>query len=203
MSALRRLVLVRHGETAGESSIRYHGANDIELSELGIEQMRRVAAALAAEQFDLVLTSRLRRTVDAARIIAPHVRARAVSGFNEINFGEWEGMTRDEIAARDPVRYAQWRADLHEFAYPAGDSIPAFRARVVAAFHEIVPDLPERTLIVAHKGVISSIITELLGLTAEERARWPVDLASIHVLERTPGAWRPGQVNGTEHLEGR
>ncbi len=200
MSTLRRLVLVRHGETAGESSIRYHGANDIELSPLGIEQMRQVGSALAGEQLDLVLTSKLRRTVDAAKIIAPNVRARAVAGFNEINFGDWEGLTREEIEARDPAAYARWRATMHEFVYPSGDSVVAFRGRVVAAFRELMSEMPERTLIVGHKGVISSIVTDLLGLSPEERVKWPIDLASVHVVERSADAWSARAINNTHHL---
>lgn len=200
MSRLRHLVLVRHGETAGESSIRYHGANDVDLSELGIEQMKRVAAALAGEQFDLALTSRLRRTVEAARIIAPNVRTVAVEGFNEINFGAWEGLTSDEIRARDPQAYTQWRAAVHDFVYPAGDSVPAFRHRVVATFRELVPEMPERTLIVAHKGVIAAIVSDLLGLSAEQRSRWPIDLGSVHVLRRSADVWDADVVNKTDHL---
>jgi broad specificity phosphatase PhoE len=201
MSALRHLVLVRHGETAGESSIRYHGANDVELSAVGIEQMKRVAAALAGEQFELAITSKLRRTVEAARIIAPNVRVIAAAGFNEINFGEWEGLTSDEIRARDPQAYTQWRATLHDFAYPSGDSVKAFRARVVATFGELVPQMAERTLIVAHKGVISAIVAELLGLSLEQRAQWPIDLASVHVLRRATDVWSADVVNKTDHLE--
>jgi len=201
MTSLRRLVLVRHGETAGESSIRYHGCNDIELSDLGVEQMKRVAAALAAERFDLVLTSRLRRTIDAARIIAPDIRAQAIDGFNEINFGEWEGLTRDEIRARDPLAYEQWRATLHDFVYPSGDSVPAFRNRVVETFRQLLPEMPERTLIVGHKGVIAAIITHILGLSPEQRAQWPVDLASVHALERSADTWSAEVVNRTDHLE--
>lgn len=200
MSALRRLVLVRHGETVGESSIRYHGANDIELSPVGVEQMRRVAVALATEEFHLTITSRLRRTVDAARIITPHVRATAVEGFNEINFGEWEGLTRDEIRARDPLAYERWRAAGHEFVYPSGDSAVEFRARVVATLQELLPQMPERTLIVAHKGVISAVVAELLALSPTERAQLPVDLASVHVLERSADVWSAGVINKTDHL---
>src|SRR5690349_823755 len=95
--ATRRLVLVRHGETVGQSSIRYYGSTDIALNDAGLDQMRWVRALLARERFDAVYTSKLQRTVQAARIIAPDLPARAVEGFNEICFGAWEGLTREEI----------------------------------------------------------------------------------------------------------
>ena len=109
---MTRLTLVRHGETEGQSSIRYHGRNDVPLSALGRAQMERARAALRAQRFDAVYASRLSRSVEAAAIIAgisPEQRTRItrVAGFNEIDFGEWEGLTAEEIRARDPEGYAR------------------------------------------------------------------------------------------------
>lgn len=200
MTRLCHLVLVRHGETEGESSIRYHGINDVALSPLGCEQMRRVAVALASVSFDVVYTSALQRTVAAARIIAPGTPAEQIAGFNEINFGEWEGLTREEIEKHDPDAYRRWLSSRHDFAYPGGDSAPGFRARVVDAFRQTLPSMPERTLIIGHKGVIGTIAAELLALSAEERSRWAVDLASIHILKACGDGWRAEVVNRTDHL---
>jgi broad specificity phosphatase PhoE len=201
-SKVRRVVLVRHGETVGQSSIRYYGATDVALSETGRQQMERVRAALAAEEFDAVYTSERQRTTSAAGIVAPYLRAQPVAGFNEINFGRWEGLTREEIAARDPQLFHQWRAALHEFTFPDGDAVPAFRARVTATLHAWLPAAPARTLLIAHKGIIATIITELLRLSPAERATWSIDLASIHTLVAAAGEWHAEWVNHTEHLDG-
>ena len=61
MTALNRIVLVRHGETVGQSSIRYYGATAVALSARGREQVREAALALPGAAFDLVLTSPLSR----------------------------------------------------------------------------------------------------------------------------------------------
>jgi broad specificity phosphatase PhoE len=66
-----RLTLVRHGETVGQSSVRYYGRTDVELSDVGRAQMRRVREAVAGERFTAVFTSRLRRSVEAAALIVP------------------------------------------------------------------------------------------------------------------------------------
>jgi broad specificity phosphatase PhoE len=199
---VRRVVLVRHGETVGQSSIRYFGATDLALSDEGREQMELVRTALAAEVFDAVYTSRLQRTIAAARIIAPVLSPQAVAGFDEVNFGDWEGLTREEIAARDPLLFQQWRAALHEFTYPGGDAVAAFRGRVVASWQALLPDAPERVLVIAHRGVIASLVTELLQLSPAERAAWPIHLASIHVLEAANGGWQAVRVNDSRHLSG-
>ena len=197
---LRHLVLVRHGETEGQSSIRYYGATDVPLSESGRRQLARVGRALADTPVDVIYTSALRRTVEGARIIAPDVPARAIASFNEVHFGEWEGLTREEIAARDPERYGQWRRALDDFRYPGGEAVAAFRARVVHAWRGLLPATPAHALVVAHKGVIASIIAEMLGLPPAQRAAWPIDLASIHVLEAADGRWRAAVVNECRHL---
>jgi broad specificity phosphatase PhoE len=197
---VRRLVLVRHGETVGQSSIRYFGSTDVDLSLAGFRQMEQVRTALAGEVFEAVYTSMLQRTIRAARIISPQIPPQIVAGFNEVNFGDWEGLTREEIEARDPVLFRQWRAALSEFTYPGGDAAPAFRARVAAALRALLPAAPERVLVVAHRGVIATIVAELLRLSTAERAAWPIDLASIHVLEATNGTWRATLVNERRHL---
>ncbi len=197
---LRRVVMVRHGETVGRSSIRYFGSTDVRLSQVGCRQMEQVRTALQEEAFGAVYTSTLQRTIAAARIIAPEVPPQALAGFNEVSFGEWEGLTREEIEARDPALFRQWRATLSDFAYPGGDHVPAFRARVIDALHALLSMAPECALIVAHRGVIGTILTELLRLSASQRAAWPIDIASIHVLEAMGGGWRAALVNDTRHL---
>lgn len=197
---LQRLVLVRHGETVGQSSIRYYGATDLALSDLGLRQMRDVARALEPEHFDIVLTSALQRTTTAAKLIAPATRRQAVVGFNEINFGDWEGLTKEEIAARDPAGFARWQADFHSFTYPGGDSVVEFRNRVAKTWRQVAATLPAHVLLIAHRGVILSIMTETLRLSDEERAAWPTALGSIHVLEQRAGRWNATHVNQTEHL---
>ncbi len=197
---LRRLVLVRHGETVGQSSIRYYGATDLALSAIGQQQMRDVGAALAHESFDLVLTSAMQRTTTAADLIAPATPRRVVAGFNEINFGEWEGLTKEEIAARDPEAFTRWQASFHSFTYPGGDCGLDFRARVAAAWHALLPMAPERVLLVVHRGVILSVVAEMLRLSDAQRAGWPTALGSIHVLTHVAGAWSADRVNQTHHL---
>lgn len=198
----RRLTLVRHGETVGQSSIRYFGSTDLALSDLGIEQMRRVHDALLGERFDAVYSSAMQRATHAARIIAPDVAAEPIAGFNEICFGDWEGLTREEIAARDPSGYELWRANLHEFRYPNGDHVPAFRTRVADTFRRLLPNLGANTLLVAHRGIVSTILAEVLGLDPQQRSSLGIDLASIHVIRDAPGHWQAEQLDRIDHLEG-
>src|SRR5208337_2836168 len=107
-----RLVLVRHGETEGQSSIRYHGRTDVALSELGRAQMRAVAATLAARGFTRVFASTLGRAREGARLIAGEgMPIVCFEEFAEVDFGLFEGLTAEEIRARHPAEFERWNRD--------------------------------------------------------------------------------------------
>ncbi|MDP6980665.1 MAG: histidine phosphatase family protein [Myxococcota bacterium] len=169
MSSIERIVLVRHGETVGQSSIRYYGATDVALSGLGADQAAAAASAIArvsgSVAFDCVVASPLQRAWRSATIIAPQSRVRLEAGFREIDFGHWEGLTREEIEARDPEAYAQWQREGIEFDFPGGERRNDFRARVVEGLERVMT-LPVRSvLLVAHKGIVRTVAERLSGET--------------------------------------
>jgi broad specificity phosphatase PhoE len=205
--SLLRLTLVRHGETDGQSSIRYYGRTDVALSPLGRAQMERVRAALAARRFAAVYTSTLSRASEAARIISKAasgtvLKPMTIAGFDEIDFGEWEGLTVEEIRHRCPQLYAEWEAHRGgEFTYPGGESTRDFRERVVQALHEVLAQAPSGELLfVLHKGVIGCIVAELLGYDTAQRRNLIAALGSIHVITCNNGTWSAEALDRTEHL---
>jgi broad specificity phosphatase PhoE len=198
-----RITLVRHGETVGESSVRYYGITDVALSDTGREQMRCVRAALDGARFGAIFTSRLRRSIEAASVIAPgQPSPTPIAGFDEVNFGRWEGWSREEIAARDPLNYVLWQERRQAFTYPEGESRDVFHARVAKSLGELVARCAHaHVLMVLHKGVIGVILTELLQLGVEERARLAIELGSIHVVARGDGdTWRAEVLDRVDHL---
>ena len=131
------LVLVRHGETEGESSIRYHGRNDVALSELGRAQMlaarQRDRTALRRHQFDHIFATPLSRACEGAKIIAGReANIVTVEEFIEVHFGLFEGLTKEEIQARHPIEFEKWRADplSPSYTYPEGENRAGFTERV-------------------------------------------------------------------------
>src|SRR5712692_11485596 len=161
-----RLVLVRHGETTGKSSIRYFGRTDVELSELGRAQMRAAASWLAARtgvtSFAPVFASPLKRASEGARIIAGAMSATvAIDEFVEVDFGLFEGLTADEIRDRHPLEFARWNDHrlADGYAYPGGETRAAFTARVergvermLSVLDEAVASAPYRAPVPAPSG---------------------------------------------------
>jgi broad specificity phosphatase PhoE len=189
--ALRQILLVRHGETDGASSIRYFGSTDIDLSDQGRAHMAQVAARLATRRVDLWLASNLRRSWAAAGIVSRGAPVRIDPDLREIHFGQWEGLTREEIQARDPVLFQDWQAGAEGFEYPAGEARAAFRARVGRAIERIVASGAANAAGVLHKGVIREMARQLTG------APMPADqppLGGVVVLTRVAGgAWVLGE----------
>jgi broad specificity phosphatase PhoE len=167
---LRELILLRHGETEGQSSIRYHGSGDVPLSDAGREQMRAARRRLPRRDFDAVVSSPLSRAYEGARIAAPGAEILVEERFREIDFGRWEGLTREEIRALDPDLYEQWMAHPETFGFPEGEDRAAFASRVEAGLERLL-GLPARSaLVVVHKGVIRTILDRLCGLPLEPGA---------------------------------
>ena len=160
---LQRVVLVRHGETEGESSIRFHGANDVPLSDEGRDQARAAARTIGDIDFDVHLASSLSRASESARIIRPDRTIELDGDLREIDFGRWEGLTREEIRARDPELEAAWTRDSWGFDFPDGEQRADFRQRVDRALARAFNRDAASLLLVAHKGVVRRGVEILTG----------------------------------------
>ena len=167
MSLLRRIVMVRHGETVGNSSVRFHGSADVALSDEGRVQMREVSRTLRQEVFDLVMASPLHRSWEGAWIVGGGAPVRLESDFREIDFGRWEGMTVEEIEASEPMLYREWQSRGPGFEFPEGEPRADFRARVLRGLERLQQGAATSVLLVVHKGIVRSIAEQLLGQALE------------------------------------
>lgn len=163
MSRLRRILLVRHGETDGESSVRFHGSTDVDLSAEGREQVARAGRQVRRQPIDRVVASPLRRSWRAAWIAGGGAPVRLESDFREVDFGRWEGLTKEEIQARDPILCEDWQSGADGFGYPGGESREEFRARVGRGLERLLAADVHSALLVLHKGVIRLIVEQLTG----------------------------------------
>jgi len=192
---LSRIVLVRHGETAGQSSIRYYGATDVPLSELGRMQARAARRRIPGETFEAVWASTLCRAWESARIIAPSHGVRLEADFREIHFGRWEGLTREEIEQVDPAIFADWQARKPGFEFPEGETRPDFRRRIERGLWRLRESGARSALIVSHKGVVRTLLELVTEQTLE--AEMPELGGVIHASRNPSGEWSTGR-NGSD-----
>jgi broad specificity phosphatase PhoE len=198
MDRLSRLVLVRHGETVGQSSIRYYGATDVPLSELGRAQARASAERIAGETIEAVWASTLSRSWEAARIIAPGRPVQLEGDFREIHFGRWEGLTAEEIEAMDPDLHAQWRSEGWDFDFPEGEPRSHFRMRIERGLGRLRATGASSVLVVAHKGVVRTLLELVAGQTLAPHLP---DLGGVvHAYRSASGEWSTGRVASDPRL---
>jgi broad specificity phosphatase PhoE len=188
--ALRKLFLIRHGETDGQSSVRYYGSTDVALSASGKAQMRQVAAALRHQAVDLWVASSLRRSWAGAAIASRGAQVKLEADFREIHFGRWEGMTGEEIKASDPVRFEDWQSGAEGFEYPNGEPRETFRGRIRAGLERLLAADARTAACVLHKGVIREIVRQLTG-SAPGRTQ-PAVGGIVEVTRSATGEWLLG-----------
>ena len=102
------LVLARHGATEWSRSGQHTGTTDVPLTEEGREQARRLGERLAGRQFALVLTSPLSRARETCELAGLGEQAQVEPDLHELGYGEYEGLTTDEIREQRPA-WSVWR----------------------------------------------------------------------------------------------
>ena len=178
--------LIRHGSVVGAETGRFIGHLDVRLSPGGQAEMGRLAARLAAVPLAAVYASDLLRSRLSAEIIArPHGLApRIIPALREMAMGRWEGLTADEISAREPDAFKGWMARIGEFPFPEGESVADLLGRAWPAFENIVGSHPgERLAIVAHGGTNRVILCGALGLPLDRLLIFGQDYAALSLLE--------------------
>lgn len=201
---MARLALVRHGETAWNAQARYQGRADLPLSDAGQRQAVMLARRLAREDIHAVYASDLQRAWEmAVTIAAPHgLPVRAEPRLLEMDFGDWEGLTYDEVQERYPQALAAWEADPLNMAPPGGETLAHVVARVQSLLDDVVRIHPDHTVVlVAHGGPLRVLLCIVMGL--DPRAHWQfrLDVASLSELYLyDEGAVLTG-LNDTHHLE--
>lgn len=162
---------VRHAHTIFGAEKRYAGMIDVPLSEKGIRDTREAAAKLAGLQFDVVITSTLRRSIDTARLLLGN-DARLVQNplCNERSFGVMEGLTWSEVEQlQPPVLFIEVGGDLHSVNPQGGEPLEAVWARAQRLHRQILRSYRgARVLIVSHGVFLQMFHGVLRGLSCIE-----------------------------------
>ena len=176
---VRRLVMLRHGQTEFNAGSRMQGQLDTELSELGRDQAVAAAEVLAKRQPLLIVSSDLRRALDTAVVLGERSGLPVVvdTRLRETHLGDWQGMTHLEVDAAAPGARLAWRNDA-TWAPHGGESRVDVAARGMPVIAELVAeqtewgaDEPERPVVlVAHGGLIAALTAALLKLPVDN---WP------------------------------
>lgn len=174
---MKRIFLVRHGESEWNTVRRLQGQADINLSETGRAQARALGATIRNLTPDQALTSDLRRASETAELLgfehaAPSPRLR------EIDVGEWTGTPISDLSKLNDGLYRRWRAGT--YTPPGGESWNDFVARSSAVVSEALQRGAERLLVVCHGGVIRALLQHFITLPPHRLV--PVGPGSLSIV---------------------
>jgi alpha-ribazole phosphatase/probable phosphoglycerate mutase len=199
-----RFWLIRHGETEEWTRGRCYGSLDVGLSPNGRLQIARVAQTLKREPIAVVFSSPLHRALESACAIATECSCpcEVLPALREIDFGDFEGIPYDEIAARYPAEYRCWMQEPAKVAFPNGESFSLLRARVLDAFMGIAEQRAGQTVaIVSHGGAIRALIAWALQIPDDCVFRVAQEAGAINLLVLTEGTPSVQLLNASGVLE--
>ena len=158
---LTELIMMRHGQTEANIKRIYGGRIDLPLAEEGKQEAARTAKRLPA--FDYVYASDMLRTQQTAQIVAPKADIKYNAALREMDFGDYEGLSADEIQARMPGSWQRYLVDHQTFTFPNGSNVEEFVSKAAETVKSIAVAHDEKSvLVVTHKGFILSVLSKCL-----------------------------------------
>jgi broad specificity phosphatase PhoE len=176
---IRRLVMLRHGQTEFNAGSRMQGQLDTHLTDLGRAQAVAAAEVLGKRQPLLIVSSDLRRAHDTAVVLGQRIgsEVRVDDRLRETHLGDWQGLTHHQVDSVAPGARMAWRDDA-TWAPHGGESRVDVAGRSLPLIAELVSAQPEwgdesdqPVVLVAHGGLIAALTATLLDLPV---GNWPV-----------------------------
>ncbi|MFW6107849.1 MAG: histidine phosphatase family protein [bacterium] len=197
------LYVIRHGATVWNRSGKLQGQLDIELSDEGRAQARKVAGALAAVTFEAAWTSDLSRCVETARTVLAgrHVPLTKTPALREEDYGEWAGKTYAEIARRWPDQCRARERDRVGARPQGGEMLGELEQRVLPAMAKIAETCRRgNVLVVTHGGPAFVFFSRAMAPHGKLGGNVTVANCAINIVARTPHGWKIQLLNDTSHL---
>lgn len=182
-----RLFLLRHGEVEEAYHRTFGGRIDMNLSAHGHEQARALASFMRRRPIDHIYVSPMKRAQQTLAPLASHCAKPPVeyAGFREVDFGEWTGLTWEQVHAKHGVSAFDWLDRIDKGAIAGAETGAGFRARVEPGLRQIIKDHPgQNVAIVCHGGVVRMMLSILLELPLPKMANFEIDYASVTQVEQ-------------------
>lgn len=198
-----RICIVRHGETDWNAERRIQGQTDIPLNANGYKQAFATARGLAKEQFAALYSSDLQRARDTAAPAAQLLQLplQPEPGLRERHYGDYQGLTQDEIKTRED--YPRYISRDPHFAFGSGESLAAFSDRIKETINRLAQrHAGESIVLFAHGGVLD-IVYRIATYRPLETARdFPIPNAALNWIEVGNPGWQLLDWGAQAHLEG-
>jgi phosphoserine phosphatase len=196
-----KLILIRHGETIWNKERRVQGVSDIDLSEVGLCQARALSLSLKNHVIHAIYSSPLIRAHKTAQLINKYhnVPIYLESGMMEMDQGDFEGLSYQELMACEKDFLQRWIQDPTAVTMPNGESFSGLQNRAWPVIANII-DKTDNTIVVSHNFTIASILCKIKNISLSEFRSVCVDTASKTVVSYQQGAASIDVLNDRSHL---
>lgn len=199
----KELILIRHGETKWNKIKKYQGHMDIELNDWGRQQAEEAAKELVNLDIDYFVSSDLIRAKETAEIIASFHDNRVLEyiELREMNFGDWEGKSFQEIQNENSLDFQKWLKDPVKYSPPSGESLVEFQERVLLGFNKILEKDNKRNVIITHGGVIMVYLATILEMSLINYRKFEVANTGITKIDIYDNNYVLKVFNSQSHLK--
>ena len=198
-----KLILVRHALTVDNQKSRLSGHIDSSISEEGKEQIDKITNYLKDFDIDKIYTTTSSRTKDTVKKLSELKSIEIIEkeSLKEISFGDFEGLTFDEIKDKYPKEFQDMIEKGYEYKYPNGESLIDSYNRVCIELDNINSNNDDRTILISsHGGTIRNIITYLISNSYKYHWNFKIDNGSVTILEVQDGFTVITAMNNTSFI---
>ena len=198
-----KLILVRHALTVDNQKSRLSGHIDSSISEEGKEQIDKITNYLKDFDIDKIYTTSSSRTKDTVKKLSELKSIEIIEkeSLKEISFGDFEGLTFDEIKDKYPKEFQDMIEKGYEYKYPNGESLIDSYNRVCIELDNIISNNDDRTILIcSHGGTIRNIITYLISNSYKYHWNFKIDNGSVTILEVQDGFTVITAMNNTSFI---
>lgn len=198
-----KLILVRHALTVDNQKSRLSGHIDSSISEEGKEQIDKITNYLKDFDIDKIYTTTSYRTKDTVKKLSELKSIEIIEkeSLKEISFGDFEGLTFDEIKDKYPKEFQDMIEKGYEYKYPNGESLIDSYNRVCIELDNIISNNDNRTILIcSHGGTIRNIITYLISNSYKYHWNFKIDNGSVTILEVQDGFTVITAMNNTSFI---
>jgi phosphoserine phosphatase len=198
------IVLTRHGHVEGINPSRFRGRQNLALTGQGLQEAHMTAERIVSTwRAAAVRTSPLERCVATGSAIAKACGLVPIvsEGLQDLNYGDWQWKTHEEVRERWPRLYASWYAAPHLVRFPSGESLQDIVLRSADLFRTTIEEFPDDTVVlVGHDSVNRALLLQLLDQPLSAYWRIAQDPCCINVIEYENRAVRVSLINDTSHI---
>lgn len=198
-----KLILVRHALTVDNQKSKLSGHIDSSISEEGKEQIDKITNYLKDFDIDKIYTTTSSRTKDTVKKLSELKSIEIIEkeSLKEISFGDFEGLTFDEIKDKYPKEFQDMIEKGYEYKYPNGESLIDSYNRVCIELDNIISNNDDRTILIcSHGGTIRNIITYLISNSYKYHWNFKIDNGSVTILEVQDGFTVITAMNNTSFI---